>query len=64
MHPKFRIKYEEIELNVELLKILEEEGLYWFRKSHETWLLKEDLNIGFFHRVANGRKRKHTVFFH
>jgi hypothetical protein len=24
--------------------------------------LKEDLNIGYFHRVANGRKRKHTVF--
>jgi hypothetical protein len=25
-----------IELNVELFKILEEEKLYWFRRSHET----------------------------
>jgi hypothetical protein len=51
-----------IELNVELFKILEEEELYWFRRSHETWFLKGDMNTEYFHKVANGRKRKHTIF--
>jgi hypothetical protein len=38
---------------VELLKMLEEEELHWFKRSHETWLLKGDNNTEFFHRVAN-----------
>lgn len=49
-------------ITVEFLKILEEEELYWFKRSHETWLLKGDNNTEFFHRIANGEKRKSTIF--
>jgi hypothetical protein len=52
-----------MELNVELFKIMEEEEeLYWYKRSHETWLLNGDLNTEYFHRVANGRKRKQTIY--
>jgi mannosylglycoprotein endo-beta-mannosidase len=47
----------------ELMKILEEEEQYWFRRSHETWLHKGDTNTEFFHRIANGRKRNNTILF-
>jgi hypothetical protein len=49
-------------LKAELLKILDEEELYWFKRCHETWLLKVDNNTDFFHRMINGRKRKQTIF--
>jgi hypothetical protein len=38
----------KIEMKAELFDILENEELYWYRRSHETWLLKEDNNTGFF----------------
>jgi len=50
------------DLKCELLSILEEEELYWFKRSHETWLHKGDNNTEYFHRIANGRKRKNTIF--
>lgn len=43
------------------MNILEEDELYWFKRSHETWLHKGDNNTGYFHRIANGRKRKNTI---
>lgn len=46
----------------ELMKILEEEELYWHKRTSETWLHKGDNNIEYFHRIANGRKRKNTIF--
>ena len=46
----------------EILRLLEEEELYWHKRSNLTWLLKGDNNTGFFHRVANGKKRKNTIF--
>lgn len=49
-------------ITCELLKILEEEELYWFKRSHETWLHKGDINTDYFHKVANGRKWKNTIF--
>jgi hypothetical protein len=48
----------KISLNTELFHIFEEEELIWFKRSHENWLLKGDLNTEYFHRVANGRKRR------
>lgn len=44
------------------LRLLEQEELYWYSRSHETWLLNGDLNTKYLHRVANGRKRKNTIF--
>jgi hypothetical protein len=33
-----------INLKVELLNILDEEELFWYKRCHETWLLKGDNN--------------------
>lgn len=51
-----------MELKVELFRIVEEEELYWFKRSHESWLLKGDNNTAFFHWVASGRKRSRQSF--
>jgi hypothetical protein len=40
--------------------MLVDDELYWFKRSHENWLHKGDLNTDYFHRVANGR-RKNTI---
>ena len=50
------------EIQLELLHMLEEEEIYWNKRSNAKWLLKGDNNTKFFHRVANGRKRKNTIF--
>jgi hypothetical protein len=52
----------KIRWKAELLQILEDEELYWFKRSHETWLLRRDNNTEYFHRIANGRKRNQTIF--
>jgi hypothetical protein len=53
---------ERVNITGELMKILEEEELYWYKRAHEKWLYEGDGNTEFFHRVANGRKRKNTIF--
>jgi hypothetical protein len=45
-----------------LFTILDEEELYWFKRCNETWLLKGDNNTEFFHRIANGNRRKQSIF--
>jgi hypothetical protein len=52
---------KKIEMMVEFLRLMEEE-LYWYRRCYETWLLKGDNNSEFFHRIANGSKRRQTIF--
>ena len=42
----------------ELHLLYAEEELQWFQKSHQRWLLQGDQNTSYFHRVANGRRRK------
>ena len=42
----------------ELLFLLEKEEDYWQQRASERWLLQGDNNNEYFHRVANGRKRK------
>jgi exonuclease III len=49
-------------IHSELLRIMEEEEIYWHKRSNNNWLLKGDCNTAFFHRVANGKKRKNTIF--
>ena len=48
-------------LNTELNEILADEELFWLQHSNERWLLKGDQNTAYFHRIANGRKRKNTI---
>ena len=48
----------KVEIKCTLLKMLEEEELYLFKRSHGNWLLKGDNNTEFFHRVANARRTK------
>jgi hypothetical protein len=43
-------------LKSEMLHILDEEEMYWYKRSHETWFLKGDNNTSYFHKVANGKK--------
>lgn len=45
-------------IHTELLRLSEEEELYWHKRSNNMWLLKRDNNTAFFHRVANGKKKK------
>ena len=40
------------------MTVYEAEELMWQRRGGENWLLKGDSNTGYFHGVANGRKRK------
>lgn len=49
-------------IQTELLKIQEDEEMYWHKRSNSEWLLRGDNNTNFFHRVANGKKRKNTIF--
>jgi hypothetical protein len=46
----------------ELHQLLDEEELFWYRRCDETWLLKGDNNTECFHRCANGRRRKQSIF--
>ena len=45
----------------ELFKISEEEELYWKQKSHDRLLHEGDINTEYFHRIANGRKRRNLI---
>jgi hypothetical protein len=48
-------------INTTLLKMMEEEELYWVKRSHSRWLHEGDNNTKFFHVVYNGRRRKNTI---
>lgn len=53
--------HKKMQLQSNFLKLLEEEELYWLKRSHERWLCEGDLNTKYFQRIANGRKRKNTI---
>jgi mannosylglycoprotein endo-beta-mannosidase len=53
--------HRKVQLNEELYKMMEEEELYWHKRSHEKWIHEGDNNTEYFHMVANGRKRKNTI---
>lgn len=52
----------KVDIQVELNDIYADEELAWAQKSHERWILEGDQNTAYFHRVANGRRRKNTIF--
>ena len=41
-----------MDIQSQILLLLEEEELYWFKWSHEKWLHEGDNNTEFFHRIA------------
>ncbi|RLM74204.1 hypothetical protein C2845_PM15G00740 [Panicum miliaceum] len=45
-------------LEAELMEFYQQEEIFWRKRGGETWLLKGDTNTGYFHRLANSRKRK------
>jgi mannosylglycoprotein endo-beta-mannosidase len=51
----------KIQIKTQLLSMSEEEELYWLQRSHEKWLHEGDNNTGYFHRIANGRRRKNSI---
>lgn len=42
-------------------ELLEQEETYWLSRSHEQWLVQRDNNTSYFHKIANGRRRKNTI---
>ncbi|RLN39154.1 hypothetical protein C2845_PM01G41450 [Panicum miliaceum] len=52
---------ERHKLEAELMTIYQQEELFWQKRGGEKWLLEGDANTRFFHRIANGRKRKCTI---
>jgi hypothetical protein len=52
---------KKIHLQSAIFKSLEEEELYWFKRSSEKWLHEGDNNTEYFHRIANGRRRKNLI---
>lgn len=46
---------------MDFMSLLEQEETYWRSRCHEQWLLGGDNNTSYFHKIANGRKRKNTV---
>lgn len=41
----------------ELLKVIDQEEIYWRQRSRTQWLKEGDSNTSYFHRIANGRRR-------
>lgn len=57
-----QLQGKKTDVQIKLMKIFELEELYWNERSNSNWLLKGDGNTLFFHTVANGKKRKDTIF--
>jgi 2'-5' RNA ligase len=50
----------KMEIMVEQYNIHVDEESYWHQRSHARWLLQGVQNTSYFHKIANGRKRKKT----
>jgi hypothetical protein len=55
-------KIRKSHIQEELLLIDEHEEEFWIQRGREQWLLQGDNNTEYFHRCANGQKRKRTLF--
>jgi hypothetical protein len=54
---------ERYKLEDDLAQLYKQEELYWQRRGGVKWILEGDANTGFFHSVANGRRRKCMIEF-
>uniref|UniRef100_J3LGX6 CCHC-type domain-containing protein n=1 Tax=Oryza brachyantha TaxID=4533 RepID=J3LGX6_ORYBR len=52
---------ERYKIEKELDQVFELEELYWHKRSGEEWLLKGDKNTSYFHKIANGKRRKSLI---
>ncbi|KAE8801233.1 Serine/threonine-protein kinase-like protein ACR4 [Hordeum vulgare] len=52
---------QQQKLHIEIEDILEKEEPYWMQRGRADWLAKGDQNTGFFHRAANGRKKRNAI---
>ena len=43
--------------------MIDEDELFWKQRTHENWLKHGDGNNEYFHRIANGRRRKNNIVF-
>jgi hypothetical protein len=46
----------------DLMTLFQHEEDFWHQRGRDNWLLKGDNNTEYFHRIANGHKRKKTIF--
>jgi hypothetical protein len=51
-----------IVIQQELMSLFEHEEEIWHPRGKENWLLKGDNNTEYYHRIANGHKRKNTIY--
>ena len=55
------IWHRKQELRKEYYKILLEQETYWKQRSRVQWLKEGDLNMAFFHKVANSWSKLNTI---
>jgi hypothetical protein len=53
---------ERYNIESQLEKIYHFEEVRWQRRGGVKWILKGDSNNGYFHGIANNRKKKCTIF--
>ena len=50
------LKEERVILKLDLAEMIRKENVSWNQKSKIKWAKEGDCNIGFFHKVENGRR--------
>jgi hypothetical protein len=53
---------ERYDVEKQLDEIYQFEEVQWQKRGGVNWILKGDSNNGYFHNIANGRKKKCTIF--
>jgi hypothetical protein len=53
---------ERYRVERQLENIYQFEEMQWQRRGGVKWILKGDTNSGYFHSIANDRKKKCTIF--
>lgn len=52
---------KKVDKLVELHDLYAEEEMHWFKMTSERWLIQGDNNTYYFHKIANGRRRKKLI---
>ncbi|XP_057792367.1 uncharacterized protein LOC131009155 [Salvia miltiorrhiza] len=54
-------KNDQKQLESELDELLKQDEMMWKQRSRADWLAEGDRNTGFFHRIAEGRKKRNFI---